>query len=171
MRIEVVDGDAGWGLVEPLDREVYPPEVMATVPWRDVTWARADKRVVVSDEEGVRCHVGVFWREGAFDRQSVRLAGIGGVMTSAGVRRKGYASGALREAARLMSERGSDFGLLFCEPHNEPFYGTLGWTCFNGEVWAEQPEGRVRFDIMRALCLPVLMAPKLGVIDLCGLPW
>jgi aminoglycoside 2'-N-acetyltransferase I len=171
MQLEVVGGESGWPLVEALDREVYPPSVMANVPWRDVTWAHADRRVVVSDELGVRCHVGIFWRNGTLDGRNVVLAGIGGVMTAENVRRKGYAGAAMRKAARLMQEEMVDFGLLFCEPHNERFYGNLGWTLFGGEVWAEQPAGKVRFDMMHALCLPGRMAPARGVIDLCGLPW
>jgi GNAT superfamily N-acetyltransferase len=171
MRIEVLDGEEGWRRVESLDREVYPPEVMAIVPWRDVTWAHADRRVVVSDVEGIRCHVGVFWRNGTFGGRAVRMAGIGGVMTSAGVRRKGFGGAALRRAAELMQEERIDFGLLFCEPHNERFYGNLGWHVFDGGVWTEQPQGRVRFDMMHALCLPLRIAPQRGIIDLCGLPW
>ena len=171
MRIEILDGEDGWQRVEALDAEVYPPEVMAIVPWRDVTWAHANKRVVVSDQTGMRCHVGVFWRKGTFDGAIVRMAGIGGVMTSSAVRRKSYASSAMHRAAQLMAEEGSDFGLLFCEAHNERFYGHLGWTIFEGEVWMEQQQGRVRFDMMQALCLPLRIAPKRGVIDLCGLPW
>jgi aminoglycoside 2'-N-acetyltransferase I len=171
MHIEVLDGEGGWPLVEALDREVYPPEVMATVPWRDVTWAHADKRVVVSDLAGARCHVGLYWRNGTFDGTHVRMAGIGGVMTSSAVRRNGYASSAMSRAAQLMDEEGIDFGLLFCEPHNERFYGNLGWSIFDGEVWTEQPQGRIRFDMMHALSLPIRFAPQRGVIDLCGLPW
>ena len=171
MRIDVLDGEVGWSEVEALDREVYSPEVMASVPWRDVTWAHADKRVVVIDEVCVRCHVGVFWREGTLDGCPVRMAGIGGVMTSASARRKGYASGAMTEARTLMEREGVDFGLLFCEPHNEPLYRNLGWTVFEGDVWCEQPAGRTRFDLMRTLCLPLRLAPRAGVIDLCGLPW
>ena len=171
MFIEVLDGDAGWPVVEPLDREVYPPAVMATVPWRDVSWAHANRRVVVSDPGGVRCHVGVFWRNGTLDGRNVRLAGIGGVMTSSGVRRKGYASQAMRRAAQLMEEEQVDFGLLFCESHNEGFYGNLGWTIFGGDVWTVQPQGRICFDMMHAMCLPLRIAPEHGLIDLCGLPW
>ena len=171
MPIEILDGEDGWRLIEALDREVYPPEVMARVPWRDVTWAHADKRIVVSDRDGVRCHVGIYWRNGTFDGAEVRIAGIGGVMTSSGTRRKGYATGAMRRAAELMRDEEIDFGLLFCEPHNERFYGNLGWTIFGGEVWTEQPQGRIRFDMMHALCLPLRTAPERGVIDLCGLPW
>ena len=77
----------------------------------------------------------------------------------------------MRRAAQLMEEEGTDFGLLFCEPHNERFYGSLGWTIFDGEVWTEQPQGRIRFDMMHALSLPLRIAAERGVIDLCGLPW
>jgi aminoglycoside 2'-N-acetyltransferase I len=171
MRIEIVDGEEGWALVEALDHEVYPPEVMEVVPWRDVTWAHADKRIVVWDDEAVRCHVGVFWREGSFDGVPARMAGIGGVMTSSRVRRQGYANEAMRRAAMLMKTEGIDFGLLFCEPHNEHFYEKLGWSVFDGDVWTEQPTGRVRFDMMHAMILPLRSAPERGTIDLCGLPW
>ncbi|MGD0190426.1 MAG: GNAT family N-acetyltransferase [Rhizomicrobium sp.] len=171
MRVEVLDGDAGWAVVEPLDREVYPPEVMATVSWRNVTWAHADKRIIVRDAQGVRCHVGVFWRTGTLNGAPAHIAGIGGVMTSESVRHRGYAGSAMRKARRLMEENEVDFGLLFCEPNNERFYGNLGWTVFDGDVWTEQPEGRVRFDLMHALCLSLRLAPERGVIDLCGLPW
>ena len=42
---------------------------------------------------------------------------------------------------------------------------------FAGEVWAEQPQGRICFGIMHAMCLPLRLGPERGVIDLCGLPW
>ena len=40
------------------------------------------------------------------------------------------------------------FAMLFCEPHNEAFYQARGWHAFKGEVYAEQPEGRIRFEAM-----------------------
>ena len=170
-RIEVVDGDAGWALAEPLDRECYPPEAMATVVWRDVTWAHADKRVVVHGESGIVCHVGIYFRDGTLDGASVRIAGIGGVMTSPRVRRTGHAGNAMRRASDVMREHEIDFGLLFCEPHNVPFYEHLGWRIFPGEVYCEQPSGHIRFDMMHAMVLPLRLSPEGRVIDLCGLPW
>ena len=171
MRIEIMDGSEGWPIVQPLDLEVYPPEVMATVPWRDVIWAHADQRIVVLDEQGPRCHVGLFWRTGTLNGATVEIAGIGGVMTSQSVRRSGYAGSAMRMAEGMMRERKVDLGLLFCEPHNERFYGNLGWMLFDGDVWADQPKGRTRFDLMNAMYLPLRMPAAGGVIDLCGLPW
>jgi len=170
-RIEVVDGDAGWALAEPLDRECYPPETMATVIWRDVAWAHADKRVVVHGEDGIVCHVGIYLRDATQDGAPVRIAGIGGVMTSPRVRRSGHAGNAMRMAAGAMREREIDFGLLFCEPHNAPFYIGRGWKPFDGEIWCEQPAGRIRFEAIAPYVYHIKRAPPTGVIDLCGLPW
>jgi len=171
MHIEVVDGDAGWPLAEALDREVYPPEVMATVIWRDVSWAHADKRVLLRLEDRVVCHVGLYLRDGLFDGSPARIGGIGGVMTSAPVRRTGLASAAMKSAARLMQDAQIDFGLLFCEPHNVRFYEGLGWRIFEGDTLCEQPSGPIRFALMPAMILPLRMAPRHGIVDLCGLPW
>jgi GNAT superfamily N-acetyltransferase len=170
-RIEVVDGDAGWALAAPLDRECYPPEAMATVIWRDVTWAHAGKRVVVHGENGIVCHVGIYFREGTLDGAPVHIAGVGGVMTSPRVRRAGHAGNAMRRASDAMREQGIDFGLLFCESHNVVFYEHLGWKIFPGEVFCEQPTGRIRFDMMHTMVLPLRLTPAGAAIDLCGLPW
>ena len=64
-----------------------------------------------------------------------------------------------------------EFALLFCEPHNFAFYEARGWQPFTGEVYAEQPEGRIRFEAMAPFVFDISRAPRDGVIDLCGLPW
>lgn len=169
MRIEILGGDEGWAVVEALDREVYSPEFMATAIWRDVVWAHADKRVVVRDEGRVVCHAGLFFRDGTLDGRPVRMCGIGGVMTSPSARRKGCASAAMTRAAEAMA--GADFGLLFCEKHNAALYAGLGWKDFPGRVECDQPSGRMVFDLMPRMVLPLAMHPVGGMIDLCGLPW
>jgi len=172
MRIEVLDGEEGWPVVEALDREVYPPEYMATVIWKHVVWAHADKRVVAWDEGGrVACHAGLFFRDGTHDGAPVRICGIGGVMTSAAVREQGFASAVMRRAAEEMASRATDFGLLFCERHNVRLYAGLGWKIFAGQVHCTQPAGAMIFDMMPNMLLPLKRAPQRGKIDLCGLPW
>ena len=171
MRIEVLDGEQGWPVVEALDREVYTPEFMATAIWRDVVWAHADRRIVIRETERAVCHVGVFFRDGLLNGTSVRLCGIGGVMTAPTARRKGYAGAAMKRAALLMEHEGIDFGLLFCERHNMKLYGDLGWRLFQGKVHCTQPSGPVIFDMMPTMVLPVAITPKGDEIDLCGLPW
>ena len=105
MRIDVEPGDAGWKRAEPLLREVWSPEVVATFPWRHVVWAHADKRILVADEQGiVVCHVGFFLREATWDARPVRIAGIGGVATRADCRGRGLAASAMQRAAEEMKE-------------------------------------------------------------------
>jgi len=171
MRIEVLDGEPGWAVVEALDREVYTPEYMAAAIWRDVVWAHADKRIVIFDDQKPVCHAGVFFRDGLINGTPVHLCGIGGVMTSPAVRKKGYAGVAMNRAAQLMEEERIDFGLLFCEAHNLKLYGNLGWRIFSGAVHCIQPSGPMTFDMMPTMILPVRMTPDSGKIDLCGLPW
>jgi GNAT superfamily N-acetyltransferase len=169
MRIDILDGDAGWPVVEALDREVWPPETMATVIWRDVVWAHADKRVIAWEGEHVVAHAGLFFRDGSLDGTHARMCGIGGVMTAPDRRRQGLAGAVMMRAAQAMD--GVDFGLLFCEPHNVNLYGGLGWRVFDGTVACTQPMGAMMFDLMPAMCLPRRLAPARGAIDLCGLPW
>ncbi len=49
-RIEIKAGDVGWQEAAPLLKAVWPPEIVATRPWRDVVWARPDQRVLEYNE-------------------------------------------------------------------------------------------------------------------------
>jgi aminoglycoside 2'-N-acetyltransferase I len=118
------------------------------------------------------CHVGIYRREVTWNGRKVRAGGIGGVMTHGDFRGRGYASVALDAAIQTLRDEGAtDFALLFCEPHNVPFYTGRGWKPFDGEIYAEQPEGRVRFTAIAPYVYGLKRAPLKGVIDLCGLPW
>ena len=173
IEIEVLNGGASWPLAEPLYDAVWPPEVVATLPWAGIVFAHADLRVLVLDEsEEVLCHVGIYRREVTWNGRKLRAGGIGGVLTREDRRRRGYASIALNAALQTLKHEGAtDFGLLFCEPHNAPFYMSRGWKPFEGEIYAEQPEGRVRFDAIAPYVYHLKRMPPRGVIDLGGLPW
>jgi aminoglycoside 2'-N-acetyltransferase I len=174
IEIDVLNGDASWTLVEPLHAAVWPPHVLAALPWGDVVFAHADLRVLVRDEaDDVLCHVGIYRRIITWNGRKLQAGGIGGVMTRADLRQHGHASIALNAAIRtLKDERSVDFALLFCEPYRAPFYIARGWKPFEGEVYAEQPDkGRINFDMLMPLVHDIRRAPRQGVIDLCGLPW
>src|ERR1700744_3562159 len=103
IEIEVLNGDASWPQAKPLYEKVYPPEVLAKLPWADVHFAHADLRVFVLDEEGeTRCPVGIYRRDIRWNGRRVPIGGIGGVMTDAGARRRGYASVALDAAMQTL---------------------------------------------------------------------
>ena len=173
IEIEVLNGDVSWPLAKPLFDAVWPPQVVEKLPWAGIVFAHAELRVLVQTEpDGVVCHVGIYRRDIEWNGHRVRVGGIGRVLTRADARRRGYASIALNAAIETLKDEGSTaFALLFCEPHNVPFYARRGWKPFDGEIYAEQPAGRVRFEAIAPHVYRIRHAPQQGVIDLRGLPW
>jgi aminoglycoside 2'-N-acetyltransferase I len=173
IEIDILNGDAAWPMAKPLFDAVWPPQVVETLPWAGIVFANADLRVLVQAEpEGVVCHVGLYRRDVTWNGRKARAGGIGGVLTREDCRRRGYASIALDAAIQTLRDEGAtDFALLFCDPHHAPFYTGRGWKPFEGEIYAEQPEGRVRFEAIAPYVYGLKRAPLQGVIDLCGLPW
>ena len=86
-RIEIVNGDEGWGLASRLLEAVWPPEVVAILPWKDVVWARADSRVPINCDNDVVGHAGIL-RNAALDAAPVKIGGVGGVSTLIAGRRQ-----------------------------------------------------------------------------------
>ncbi|UZE48955.1 GNAT family N-acetyltransferase [Rhodopseudomonas sp. P2A-2r] len=172
IEIEILTGGAAPPAVAQLFDLVWPDDVLRQLPWGHIVFADADLRVLVESDEQLVCHVGIFRRDVTWNGRKLRAGGIGGVATHPDFRGRGLASVALNAAVQtLKDERATDFALLFCDPHNEAFYASRGWKRFMGEVWAEQPGGRVRFDAMLPMVFYLKRAPHEGEIDLCGLPW
>ena len=173
IEIDVLDGNQSWPIAEPLFNAVWPPEIVAKLPWAGIVFAHAELRVLLQTETGEAvCHIGIYRRDIEWNGRRMRAGGIGGVLTRNDSRRKGYATLALSAAIQTLKDEGStDFALLFCEPHNAPFYASRGWKPFEGEIYAQQPQGRVRFDAMAPHVYDLRRAPRQGTIDLCGLPW
>jgi GNAT superfamily N-acetyltransferase len=175
IEIEVLNGDDSWELAHPLYKAIWPPEVVAQLPWAGITFAHADLRVLVQDETGdVVCHVGLYRRMISWNGRKMNVGGIGAVLTREDVRNRGYATIALNAAIQTFKHEDSvNFVTLFCEPYRAPFYMARGFKPFDGDVYAEQPgQGRVRFDAIAPYVHDLKRtAPTLGTIDLCGLPW
>jgi len=173
IEIDVLNGDASWKRTEPLHNAVYGKHIVETLPWGHVVWANADLRVLIDAPEGeLASHVGIYFRTINWNGHDIHIGGIGGVMTRADCRGRGYASLALDAAVQTMRDNeAARFALLFCEPHNFAFYQARGWHPFAGEVYCEQPQGRIRFDLMSPFVLDIRRAPRDGVIDLKGLPF
>ncbi|OKH55869.1 hypothetical protein NIES2130_26020 [Scytonema sp. HK-05] len=129
--------------------------------------------MLVWDNSGqVVSHIGIVTREATLDGASIRIGGIGRVMTSPKAQGQGYASAALRHAAAFFDECSVAFALLVCRQDLVPFYTRLGWESFNGTLLVEQPGGTVPFTANEPMVLPVRgKAPREGTIDLRGLPW
>jgi GNAT superfamily N-acetyltransferase len=169
--IEIEDGEDSWPRVEPLFKAIWPAEVVADLPWAKVRFAYPEQRVMIDADGGIACHVGLYQRVGTWNGHHVVIGGIGGVLTRADCRGRGYAGAALGTAIQTLRACGIDFAMLFCEPHYVDFYRQHGWNAFEGEVYAEQPCGRLRFEVMAPQVFDLRRAPRSGVIGLCGLPW
>jgi aminoglycoside 2'-N-acetyltransferase I len=146
--IEIKPSDVGWPQAAPLLKAVWPPGVVAKLPWRDVVWANPDLRLLAFNRDNeVICHLAIVLRDATWDGRAVSIGGIGGLATREDSRRQGVASAAMGRAIREIQETyKADFGLLFCEPRHASLYVSLGWRSFGGEVFVSQPPGRVRFD-------------------------
>src|SRR5258708_16892031 len=82
VEIEILSGDASWPVAAPLFNAVWPPEVVATLPWANIAFAHADLRVLVEDEtQGLVCHVGIYRRGATWKVPAVRPGRSGGLMT------------------------------------------------------------------------------------------
>jgi GNAT superfamily N-acetyltransferase len=177
IEIDLLNGDASWPRAEPLMKAVWPVHVVEKLSWGHVKLAHADLRVLIDAPEdapdpGLACHVGIFFRDAMWDGRKVHIGGIGGVSTREDCRGRGYATVGLNAAIATMRDHEAvRFAMLFCEPHNEAFYEARGWHRFQGEVHAEQPQGRVRFEAMAPFAFDFTRKPRDGIIDLCGLPW
>ena len=160
--------------LKALTAAVYPPDVFAASPGRDLTWASPDYSVLVSNSEGeLVSHVGIVVRAGSLNDTPVRIGGVGSVKTHPQAEGRGYASAGLRRAAAVLHhDHQVAFSLLVCQEHLLPFYGRLGWLTFSGRLVVEQPTGRTVFSINSPMVLAGQRpAPQDGVIDLNGLPW
>ena len=173
IEIDILNGNASWPTAEPLFNAVWPPHVLEQKPWGHIKWAHADLRVLIeAPSDGLACHVGIYFRTVIWNGRKFHIGGIGGVSTRADCRLQGYASIALNAAIQTMRDHEAvQFALLFCEPHNFAFYQARGWHPFAGEIYAEQPEGRIRFEAMAPFVFDFGRAPRQGTIDLCGPPW
>lgn len=159
--------------LDQLRAAVYPPEVIATLPGRLFTWASPQWSVLFWEEKDLVSRVGLLTRETISNGESKMIGGVGGVMTHPAKQGKGYASQAMCEASELLAEELQvAFALLFCRPHLVEFYKRLMWKPFEGQVFVEQPKGKIEFSANGAMVLDVReRAPLHGVLDLHGLPW
>ncbi len=159
--------------IQKLRSAVYPPEVLATLPGLAFTWASPQWSVLLWDEDELVAKVGLLTREIISNEESKSIGGIGGVMTHPAKQGQGLASQAMREASRLFDEELKvAYALLFCLPHLVEFYKRLKWKPFQGQIFVEQPSGKVEFSANGAMVLDVKeSAPLNGSLDLNGLPW
>lgn len=159
--------------IRTLSAAVYPPEMAAAWAGRAIEWAPWEWSAVCWDENGhALAHAGALFRDGLADGKSVRIGGIGGVMTHPLERRRGFAKLVVDRALELLAEQQADFALLVCLPDVIPVYERLGWKMHPGDLLVRQHGQRVKFTFNVTMTYAISnSAPPRGTIDLLGPPW
>ena len=82
IRLEEHDGPKSRDKIAALYAAVYPPEVLETVVWGNITSAKAELRIIAVDANHTAvAAAGLIFRNALADDRPVRVGGIGGVMT------------------------------------------------------------------------------------------
>ncbi|MGY4380095.1 aminoglycoside 2'-N-acetyltransferase I [Bradyrhizobium sp. i1.3.6] len=120
IEIDILNGDASWRIAQPLLSAVWGRDAAEKPSWSHVKWANADLRVLIeTPEDGLVCHVGIYFRTVTWNGQKVHIGGIGGVCTREDRRGRGYATMAIDAAIHTMrANEAVRFGLLFSESNN-----------------------------------------------------
>jgi aminoglycoside 2'-N-acetyltransferase I len=159
--------------LKQLRTTVYPAAALATLIGTQFVWESPQWSVLVWDEDELVSRVGLVLREIISNGETKTIGGIGGVMTHPERQGKGHASAGMREALRLFEEEFKvAYALLFCGSRVIEFYKRLQWKPFEGEIFVEQPKGRINFTANTAMVFDIKEpAPLKGSLDLKGLPW
>ena len=159
--------------LKQLRAAVYPTAALGTLLAKQITWMSPRWSIFVWDEDELVSRVGLVTREIISNGETKIIGGFGSVLTHPQSQDKGHASEAVREAARLFNEELEvAYALLFCDSRLIEFYKRLQWKPFEGQVFVEQPRGKVEFSANNAMVLDVKEpAPLNGSLDLNGLPW
>jgi GNAT superfamily N-acetyltransferase len=152
---ERLGGELAWAKLEPTD---YFIRLHADGDLRACAWLT--RRAVVVDE------------------REAEVAGVRGVMTDPGYRRRGFGRIVMERAHDLIrSLDDCEFALLFSSVMAVPFYESLGWHAVYGPVTCDQPGGRINYTERLPTALVMVRMkedhtpPPSGAIDVLGLPW
>ena len=137
-----------------------------------LTWCGTDVHFVGYLNEKAVTHSGVYGHVLSRDGHEIRLGGLNSVITTPDARGKGYGSLIVGAAEDHMQHTGSfDFGMLFCHPELEDFYGPRGWTAIDGPVTIDQPTGPRRTP-HTVMVMPFTDSDwQDGPLELNSFPW
>jgi len=155
------------GELSALKTAVYPEP-----PSNDREWSPREWGVFVRLGDDLVSYTGLLIREGAVDDTAAVIGGIGGVATHPSHRGKGFAALGMGRALDFLLSRGVDFALLVCRDQLVPYYTSLGWRLFEGEVLNTQFGEPEKFTFNEVMVGDLAAtAPGSGTIDLRGPAW
>lgn len=126
--------------------ECFPADVETFRRTRAWHGSAPEYSLVGCEGEQVVGHVGVVAREIMCDGVPVKIAGVQNVAVRPRRRGEGIAQRLLIEAMEEAARRGIPYGVLFCLPELERFYGSLGWERVETEVTMVEGGAEVVID-------------------------
>lgn len=130
--------------------------------------------VVLGTGGRVLGHVGVIARTVQWGGEQVPVAGVQNVAVDPSLRGRGCGALLMSHAMAEAAHRGIQFGLLFCLPQLEKFYGALGWVTIRQPIAMMDADGNHAAVGGKSLCMVLKLAdrtPPAGPIDLQGRDW
>lgn len=109
--------------------DYFPPRIFKRKDPNDWFERDANKpvRFVMLGNQTILSHGCVITREVEVNEVQFNLAGLGGIFTRVGHRKKGLGTRVVRTAMEYMNSNNYDIAVLFCLPKNQQFYKNLDW--------------------------------------------
>ncbi len=154
--------------------ECFPADVAAFSThraWNDVHPAFS---VLGWQGDNMVGHVGIIERRITCGGVPVGIAGIQSMAVASVWRKSGLSQRLMTAAMQEAQRRGTRFGLLFCLPRLEDFYGLLGWQRIERAVAMRDAAGRTVPLTAKNICMELALAGEPlppGPIDLEGRDW
>ena len=121
--------------------ECFPPDVEAFTRSRYWHGTGPTYTLIQRDGGDVVGHVGVVRRTVRCGGRPVEIAGIQSLCVVPRMRVTGLSWALMREAMAEARRRGIKFGLLFCVPRLERFYGSLKWVRTDAPMTMDDERG------------------------------
>jgi GNAT superfamily N-acetyltransferase len=135
--------------------------------WRPTEW-----HVTVREDGLEVCHIGLVAHTVEVNGRTVKVAGVGGVITKREYRGRGIGVAAMRTAESVArQELDSEFMLLFCRPGMRGWYETQNWALLRDTVLVDQPGGAVPAPLLAMVKQLGATAWPAGDVRLNSLPW
>ena len=120
----------------------------------NLSWRPKDLHFLLCVNSKVVSHVGVLKHRISVNGQPLTIGGIGGVVTVAEERKKGYAGLLMQHTARFLKHFwGVEVGLLFCLLRMISYYEMFGWQLVEHDVLIDQPTGKM-VSPLKVMVLP-----------------
>jgi GNAT superfamily N-acetyltransferase len=105
-------------------------------------WQPKTHHVLVCKDGMTVAHIGFVLQAVTVEGRSIRVSGIGGLLTRPDCRGQGFGRIGMEAVERLIRrQRMARFGMLFCRVQLQPWYERLKWVPVTAPVWIDQPQG------------------------------